>query len=130
MNFGNFMVCNSCLCWQVSPTYAREIAGNAAVAPHLQKFHGILNGIDPDIWDPYNDKFIPVSQHLRLADSSQTDVLRFKPLHPFVSYICFIWLDSWYYISECSFLTSTFCFPCNDLLIMYEIFLSVYSTQS
>ncbi|KAI9128166.1 hypothetical protein K1719_001159 [Acacia pycnantha] len=45
----------------VSPTYSREIAGNPAIAPHLQKFHGILNGIDPDIWDPYNDKFLPVS---------------------------------------------------------------------
>ncbi|KAK7264474.1 hypothetical protein RJT34_32083 [Clitoria ternatea] len=45
----------------VSPSYAREVAGDAAVAPHLHKFHGIINGIDPDIWDPYNDKFIPVS---------------------------------------------------------------------
>ncbi|CAN1222506.1 Soluble starch synthase 3, chloroplastic/amyloplastic [Linum grandiflorum] len=44
----------------VSPTYAIEVAGNGAVAPHLYKFHGILNGIDPDIWDPYNDQFIPV----------------------------------------------------------------------
>lgn len=46
---------------QVSPTYSKEVAGNPSVAPHLHKFHGILNGIDPDIWDPYNDKFIPVS---------------------------------------------------------------------
>ncbi|KAJ7967695.1 starch synthase 3, chloroplastic/amyloplastic [Quillaja saponaria] len=45
----------------VSPTYSKEIAGNPAIAPHLQKFHGIINGIDPDIWDPYEDKFIPVS---------------------------------------------------------------------
>ncbi|XP_048230219.1 starch synthase 3, chloroplastic/amyloplastic [Ricinus communis] len=45
----------------VSPTYSREVAGNSAIAPHLHKFHGILNGIDPDIWDPYNDKFIPVA---------------------------------------------------------------------
>ncbi|CAL1372657.1 unnamed protein product [Linum trigynum] len=44
----------------VSPTYAKEVAGNAAIAPHLYKFHGILNGIDPDIWDPYNDQFLPV----------------------------------------------------------------------
>ncbi|KAK7245860.1 hypothetical protein RIF29_40713 [Crotalaria pallida] len=44
----------------VSPTYSREVAGNPAVAPHLHKFHGIINGIDPDIWDPYNDKFTPV----------------------------------------------------------------------
>ncbi|XP_061345479.1 soluble starch synthase 3, chloroplastic/amyloplastic-like isoform X2 [Gastrolobium bilobum] len=45
----------------VSPTYSREVAGNPAVAPYLHKFYGIINGIDPDIWDPYNDKFIPVS---------------------------------------------------------------------
>ncbi|KAF7811169.1 starch synthase 3, chloroplastic/amyloplastic [Senna tora] len=44
----------------VSPTYSREVAGHSAIAPHLHKFHGILNGIDPDIWDPYNDKFLPV----------------------------------------------------------------------
>ncbi|KAL8214719.1 hypothetical protein R6Q57_004168 [Mikania cordata] len=45
----------------VSPTYSREVAGNPVIAPHLYKFHGILNGIDPDIWDPFNDKFLPVS---------------------------------------------------------------------
>ncbi|CAI8590692.1 unnamed protein product [Vicia faba] len=44
----------------VSPTYSKEVAGNPAIAPHLYKFHGIINGIDPDIWDPYNDNFIPV----------------------------------------------------------------------
>ncbi|KAL0363218.1 UNVERIFIED_CONTAM: Soluble starch synthase 3, chloroplastic/amyloplastic [Sesamum calycinum] len=45
----------------VSPTYSQEVSGNPVIAPHLYKFHGILNGIDPDIWDPYNDKFIPIS---------------------------------------------------------------------
>lgn len=44
----------------VSNTYSKEVAGNPAIAPHLYKFHGIVNGIDPDIWDPYNDKFIPI----------------------------------------------------------------------
>ncbi|XP_058094837.1 starch synthase 3, chloroplastic/amyloplastic [Magnolia sinica] len=45
----------------VSPNYSREVSGNPVIAHHLHKFHGILNGIDPDIWDPYNDKFIPIS---------------------------------------------------------------------
>ncbi|KAG5011257.1 hypothetical protein JHK87_019772 [Glycine soja] len=45
----------------VSPSYSREVAGNPAIAPHLHKFQGIINGIDPDIWDPFNDEFIPVS---------------------------------------------------------------------
>jgi len=36
----------------VSPTYAMEVSGNAAVRPHLHKFVGIRNGIDPEIWDP------------------------------------------------------------------------------
>ncbi|GAB2259734.1 hypothetical protein Droror1_Dr00010589 [Drosera rotundifolia] len=44
----------------VSHTYSKEVAGNPAIAPYLGKFYGILNGIDPDIWDPFNDKFIPV----------------------------------------------------------------------
>ncbi|KAG2407001.1 Soluble starch synthase [Vigna angularis] len=45
----------------VSPTYSREVYENPIFRPHFDKFHGILNGIDPDIWDPLNDKFIPIS---------------------------------------------------------------------
>lgn len=45
----------------VSSTYSKEVSGNPVIAPHLYKFHGIVNGIDFDIWDPYNDKFIPMS---------------------------------------------------------------------
>lgn len=66
---------NCILFLQVSPTYAQEVSGNSAVAPHLYKFHGILNGIDPDIWDPYNDKFIPVSKlHISKLLFGQTNV--------------------------------------------------------
>ena len=45
---------------QVSHTYSMEVAGHGAIAPHRGKFYGILNGIDPDIWDPYTDNSIPV----------------------------------------------------------------------
>lgn len=45
----------------VSETYASEVSGNPAISPHLYKFCGIRNGIDLDIWDPFNDPFIPLS---------------------------------------------------------------------
>eukprot|EP00252_Welwitschia_mirabilis_P009331 TRINITY_DN21856_c0_g1_i2.p1 TRINITY_DN21856_c0_g1~~TRINITY_DN21856_c0_g1_i2.p1 ORF type:complete len:1127 (+),score=268.55 TRINITY_DN21856_c0_g1_i2:154-3534(+) len=45
----------------VSYTYAKEISSNPAIAPHTYKLHGIVNGIDPDIWDPFSDPFIPVA---------------------------------------------------------------------
>ena len=66
-----------CLNLQVSHTYSKEVAGNPLIAPHLHKFHGILNGIDPDIWDPYNDKFIPVSGFLSLSLSHTHSLLFF-----------------------------------------------------
>ena len=43
----------------VSPTYAREISGQGVVAPHLSKLYGIRNGIDPELWDPEADRFLP-----------------------------------------------------------------------
>ena len=43
----------------VSPTYAEEISGNPVIAPHHTKFYGIRNGIDPEIWNPADDKFLP-----------------------------------------------------------------------
>ncbi|MEW5313650.1 MAG: hypothetical protein WDW38_005201 [Sanguina aurantia] len=44
----------------VSQTYAREIAGNPAIAPNLSKLYGVRNGIDVDIWDPSSDVALPV----------------------------------------------------------------------
>ncbi|CAG9465646.1 unnamed protein product [Pedinophyceae sp. YPF-701] len=44
----------------VSPTYAFEIGGHPAIAPNAGKFMGIRNGIDPDIWDPETDQFLPL----------------------------------------------------------------------
>ncbi|KAK9861945.1 hypothetical protein WJX84_010056, partial [Apatococcus fuscideae] len=53
----------------VSPTYAVEVSGHPAIAPHLSKFYGVRNGIDQDIWDPTSDSFLP-----RLYDSkSETE---------------------------------------------------------
>mmetsp|Transcript_3823 Transcript_3823/g.11020 ORF Transcript_3823/g.11020 Transcript_3823/m.11020 type:complete len:1228 (+) Transcript_3823:338-4021(+) len=43
----------------VSPTYAREVSGHPAIAPHMDKFYGIINGIDQDIWDPQQDEYLP-----------------------------------------------------------------------
>ena len=45
----------------VSRTYAQEISGHGSISHQLQKFHGVVNGIDPDIWDPLNDKCLPAS---------------------------------------------------------------------
>lgn len=50
----------------VSPTYAKEIqsekfgAGMEGVLEtRKEDIYGVLNGIDPDIWNPKTDKFIP-----------------------------------------------------------------------
>jgi hypothetical protein len=51
---------SSAVATTVSPTYAMEIAGHAAVSPHLGKLFGVRNGIDMDIWDPSCDTFLPV----------------------------------------------------------------------
>lgn len=45
----------------VSPTYAVEIGGHAGIAPHHDKFYGIRNGIDIDIWDPSSDSSLPLN---------------------------------------------------------------------
>ncbi|KAK9804683.1 hypothetical protein WJX73_010729 [Symbiochloris irregularis] len=63
LNFGAGLIgramSGASVCTTVSPTYAAEISGNPAIAPHMQKFYGIRNGIDNDIWDPATDRFLP-----------------------------------------------------------------------
>ena len=48
----------------VSPTYAEEIKHHPSINVIQErepgKFKGIRNGIDNDIWDPYNDEFLPL----------------------------------------------------------------------
>ena len=43
----------------VSRTYRDEVAGHESIQENIGKFHGVVNGIDPDIWDPANDDFLP-----------------------------------------------------------------------
>jgi starch synthase len=44
----------------VSRSYAGEVSGSSVVNGNLQKFYGVRNGIDPDIWDPEIDNFLPM----------------------------------------------------------------------
>ncbi|TWO72892.1 glycogen synthase GlgA [Caenimonas sedimenti] len=50
----------------VSPSYAMEIQTEAfgagldgVLRAHASRLHGILNGIDPQVWDPANDLLLP-----------------------------------------------------------------------
>ena len=43
----------------VSKTYASEVAGHGSINKNLSKFRGIVNGIDPAIWDPFDDRLLP-----------------------------------------------------------------------
>jgi len=45
----------------VSPTYAFEVGSHPIIAPNVQKFMGIRNGIDTDIWSPDDNPYLPVS---------------------------------------------------------------------
>ncbi|EFJ40335.1 hypothetical protein VOLCADRAFT_99865 [Volvox carteri f. nagariensis] len=44
----------------VSPTYAFEVGGHPVIGPHAHKFMGIRNGIDPELWSPEENQFLPV----------------------------------------------------------------------
>ncbi|KAL3139315.1 hypothetical protein ABBQ38_003653 [Trebouxia sp. C0009 RCD-2024] len=55
----------------VSPTYAAEVSGHPSVAPYMNKFFGIINGIDMDIWDPQSDQFLPKNFGLEEAEEGK-----------------------------------------------------------
>ena len=40
-----------------------QVSGHPAIAAHMDKFWGIRNGIDQDIWDPLEDRFLPRRAH-------------------------------------------------------------------
>ena len=37
------------------------MGGNAIISPHGHKFTGIRNGIDPELWSPEDNQYLPVS---------------------------------------------------------------------
>ena len=55
----------------VSPTYADEVRSHHAVAPSHEKFIGIRNGIDTDIWNPSTDEFLPQAYDASTADDGK-----------------------------------------------------------
>lgn len=55
----------------VSPTYADEVRSHHAVAPSQEKFIGIRNGIDTDIWNPSADEFLPQAYDASTADDGK-----------------------------------------------------------
>ena len=82
-----------------------QVSGHPAIAPHMAKFYGIRNGIDQDLWDPTEDRFLP-----RRATSYPSRVpsfgLPYTAIRPF-------WksCELWYYcirfdkVTECDHLT-------------------------
>jgi len=64
MNYGQSRITEAAIHCQkfttVSPTYAFEIGGHAAIGAQNMKLRGIRNGIDPDLWDPESDIFLPM----------------------------------------------------------------------
>lgn len=71
----------------VSPTYAKELQ---ASDPFLKKvrFEGILNGLDPEVWDPLTDPYLPknpkkaLREQLGLADEPRMLVAAITRLVP------------------------------------------------
>lgn len=67
----------------VSPTYAREIQGgeqgcglNGLLSSRRYDLHGILNGVDPEVWNPTTDSIIPANYSIR----SMTGKLKCKAI--------------------------------------------------
>ncbi|SOE16385.1 starch synthase [Hoeflea halophila] len=64
----------------VSPTYAQEIRTSAfgmglegLINARSDSLHGIVNGIDTDVWDPSSDPFIAASYSLAKPKKRQTN---------------------------------------------------------
>ena len=85
----------------VSPSYAWEIQSsdlgcglNTTLHTHREKFGGILNGIDYDVWNPEIDPYIPVHYTVeRIEDKfKDKEALRNRLLmrHEFSPIICYV----------------------------------------
>ena len=68
-------ICHASLVNTVSPTYAREIttpeggAGMDGLLRHRQfSLHGILNGLDYDVWNPAADPRLAVNYDMEAMD--------------------------------------------------------------
>ena len=55
----------------VSPSYAHDLRASPAFSPHAGKLVGILNGIDPDIWDPSSDSSLPLPYDAGTAEAGK-----------------------------------------------------------
>ncbi len=51
--------------------------GNPIIYPHVHKFCGIRNGIDSDLWDPENNRFLPAP--IKSEEVAQVRALRARP---------------------------------------------------
>jgi len=54
-----------------------QISGNGTIAPHLSKLYGIRNGIDPELWDPEHDPFLPMSYNHESSIQVRTRLYEF-----------------------------------------------------
>jgi hypothetical protein len=85
-------VFHACIVIASSPHLWLPAGANPIIEPHLHKFCGIRNGIDMDIWDPENNRFLNFSiTPERVADGklrARQEMRQRLGLHVSVSCLC------------------------------------------